>query len=111
MKSQKRFKILDIDVYLQPFESDIKKRMEHYEDMKSKTLKNYKDFSSFANAHLYYGFHQTNDGFFYREWAPNADSLSLIGDFNNWNRKSHPLRKIGSGNWEIFIPGQNSLPG
>ena len=70
MKSQKRFKILDIDVYLQPFESDIKKRMKHYEDMRSKTLKNYKDFSSFANAHLYYGFHQTNDGFFYREWAP-----------------------------------------
>ncbi|EQK68785.1 1,4-alpha-glucan branching enzyme domain protein [Clostridioides difficile CD90] len=59
MKSQKRFKILDIDVYLQPFESDIKKRMKHYENMKSKTLKNYKDFSSFANAHLYYGFHQT----------------------------------------------------
>ncbi|MEJ4021404.1 alpha-amylase family glycosyl hydrolase [Clostridioides difficile] len=110
MKSQKRFKILDIDAYLQPFESDIKKRMKHYEDMKSKILKNYKDFSSFANAHLYYGFHQTNDGWFYREWAPNADSLSLIGDFNNWNRKSHLLRKIGSGNWEIFIPGQNSLP-
>ncbi len=68
--------------------------MKHYEDMKSKTLKNYKDFSSFANAHLYYGFHQTNDGWFYREWAPNADSLSLIGDFNNWNRKSHLLRKL-----------------
>lgn len=42
MKSQKRFKILDIDVYLQPFESDIKKRMKHYEDMKSKTLKTIK---------------------------------------------------------------------
>ncbi|NMS91501.1 1,4-alpha-glucan-branching enzyme [Clostridioides difficile] len=110
MKSQKRFKILDIDVYLQPFESDIKKRMKHYEDVKAKLLTNYKDFSSFANAHLYYGFHQTNDGWFYREWAPNADSLSLIGDFNNWNRKSHPLKKIDSGNWEIFIPNKDSLP-
>lgn len=110
MKSQKRFKILDIDVYLQPFESDIKKRMKHYEDVKAKLLTNYKDFSSFANAHLYYGFHQTNDGWFYREWAPNADSLSLIGDFNNWNRKSHPLKKIDSSNWEIFIPNKDSLP-
>ena len=36
MKSQKRFKILDIDVYLQPFESDIKKRMKHYENMNQK---------------------------------------------------------------------------
>ena len=40
-------------------------------------------------------------------WAPNAASVSVIGDFNDWNLKSHPLkvRGDGSGIWEGFIPG------
>lgn len=39
-------------------------------------------------------------------WAPNAYSVSVIGDFNGWNRNSHPLSPRGSsGVWEGFIPG------
>ncbi len=40
-------------------------------------------------------------------WAPNAESVSVTGDFNGWNRESHPLkvRNDGSGVWEGFIPG------
>ena len=40
-------------------------------------------------------------------WAPNAKNVSVIGDFNGWNRKSHPLklRRDQSGIWENFIPG------
>ena len=39
-------------------------------------------------------------------WAPNARSVSVIGDFNNWKAGSHPLRQQGvSGIWEGFIPG------
>lgn len=40
-------------------------------------------------------------------WAPNAKSVSLIGNFNGWNKKSHPLqaRWDGSGIWEAFVPG------
>ena len=40
-------------------------------------------------------------------WAPNAQSVSVIGDFNGWNRVSHPLacRWDSSGIWEGFIPG------
>ena len=38
-------------------------------------------------------------------WAPNARALSLIGDHNYWDRKKHPMIRIGSyGIWEIFIP-------
>ena len=38
-------------------------------------------------------------------WAPDALSVSVIGDFNDWNKASHPLRpKESSGIWEIFIP-------
>jgi len=39
-------------------------------------------------------------------WAPNAQRVSVVGDFNNWNGHCHPLRLLGlSGVWEIFIPG------
>ncbi len=39
-------------------------------------------------------------------WAPNADAISVIGDFNNWDSHAHPMRRRGSGGiWERFIPG------
>ena len=46
-------------------------------------------------------------GTFFALWAPNAAGVSVIGDFNGWQPKSHPLkaREDGSGIWEGFIPG------
>ncbi|HDH50927.1 MAG TPA: 1,4-alpha-glucan branching protein GlgB [Nitrospirae bacterium] len=46
-------------------------------------------------------------GTYFALWAPNAEKVFLIGDFNGWNRGSHPLsvRWDGSGIWEGFIPG------
>jgi hypothetical protein len=39
-------------------------------------------------------------------WAPNARKVAVIGDFNGWNRESHPLRPLAqSGIWEGFVPG------
>ena len=39
-------------------------------------------------------------------WAPNAESVSVIGGFNQWDRRRHAMRKhIPSGVWELFIPG------
>ncbi|MGO9314020.1 MAG: 1,4-alpha-glucan branching protein GlgB [Syntrophobacteraceae bacterium] len=46
-------------------------------------------------------------GTFFAVWAPNAKKVSVIGDFNSWDRTAHPLaiRGDGSGIWEGFIPG------
>jgi 1,4-alpha-glucan branching enzyme len=39
-------------------------------------------------------------------WAPNARNVSVVGNFNNWDRRRHAMRVLGaSGVWEIFIPG------
>jgi 1,4-alpha-glucan branching enzyme len=46
-------------------------------------------------------------GTYFAVWAPAASHVSLIGDFNAWNKSSHPMqvRWDGSGIWEIFVPG------
>ncbi len=46
------------------------------------------------------------DGVNFAVWAPNATSVSVIGDFNGWDGRRHPMRKhIPSGFWELFVPG------
>ncbi|MFT5277748.1 MAG: 1,4-alpha-glucan branching enzyme [Granulosicoccus sp.] len=41
-------------------------------------------------------------------FAPNASAVSLIGDFNIWNRLSHPMQKTSLGYWVLFVPGLSS---
>jgi 1,4-alpha-glucan branching enzyme len=55
-----------------------------------------------ANSHNVDGI----DGVLFATWAPNAERISVVGDFNHWNGRRHPLRsRGGSGVWELFIPG------
>ncbi|MGH4051216.1 MAG: alpha-amylase family glycosyl hydrolase [Clostridium sp.] len=107
--NNEHIKIIEIDPYLKPFESDIELRMENYTSSKNKILSSNQSFKSFANGDLFYGFHLIEDGWVYREWAPNADALYLIGDFNYWNPHSNPLQKKENGNWEIFLEGVQTL--
>jgi 1,4-alpha-glucan branching enzyme len=52
------------------------------------------------------GSHLAEGGAHFAVWAPNAERVSVVGDFNGWNRDSHPLRHTGqSGIWSGFIPG------
>jgi 1,4-alpha-glucan branching enzyme len=45
-------------------------------------------------------------GVYFAVWAPNAQRVSVVGDFNNWDGRVNPMRKLlGSGVWELFIPG------
>ena len=57
----------------------------------------------------FFGFHKTKDGWYYREWAPEADKLYLTGDFCGWKRKSYPMRKGKNGIFTLFLPGENAL--
>ncbi|MEW5874837.1 MAG: 1,4-alpha-glucan branching protein GlgB [Candidatus Zixiibacteriota bacterium] len=50
--------------------------------------------------------HDGKPGANFAVWAPDADTVFVMGDFNGWNRSSHPLRPRGSsGIWEGFVPG------
>lgn len=49
------------------------------------------------------------NGVIFRVWAPNAITVSLVGDFNNWNQKANYMYKIGGGVWELFIEDLNEF--
>ncbi|OPX90211.1 MAG: 1,4-alpha-glucan branching enzyme GlgB [Pelotomaculum sp. PtaB.Bin104] len=103
-------KILEIDPWLKPYENDLVLRMNRYQEVKKSLLGEGKSFRDFANGHHFFGFHQADGGWYYREWAPAAEALYLIGDFNGWNRTSHPLVKKENGIWELFLPRKGVLP-
>src|SRR5438874_936554 len=45
-------------------------------------------------------------GAWFSVWAPDAEAVSVIGDFNSWNKGQNPLSAVGSsGIWEAFVPG------
>ena len=106
----KDWKILEIDPWIKDYKNDINLRMDEYEKQKARLLKKGEKLKDFANAHNYYGFHKVKTGWIYREWAPNAKGLYLIGDFNDWDRHSHPLKKINDEDWEIFVKGIRTIP-
>lgn len=50
--------------------------------------------------------HQGVSGAKFTVWAPNAQAVSLVGDFNHWDGRVNPMRSLGfSGVWELFVPG------
>ncbi len=61
------------------------------------------------SAYEYMGAHAvTHDGvsgYMFRVWAPRAQAVSVVGDFNSWNADAHPMAKITDGIWERFVPG------
>src|SRR5262249_3795920 len=50
--------------------------------------------------------HEGKRGVAFAVWAPNANRVSVVGNFNGWDSSKHPLRPLGSsGMWEVFVPG------
>ncbi len=46
------------------------------------------------------------DGVRFAVWAPHARQISVVGDFNGWDGRVHPMRRVaGTGVWELFVPG------
>lgn len=100
------YPIVERDPALLPFNNDIDLRMKRYFSKKNSLLKMGEGLKDFANGHQYFGIHQSDNGWVYREWAPSADGIFLTGDFNEWNWTADPLKKIDESNgiWEIELP-------
>ena len=94
------------DSWLEPFEQAIRGRHDHAVWKINQLTRNGKStLSQFASGHLYFGLHKLAKGWVFREWAPNATEIYLIGDFNNWQEsEKYKCKRIeGTGNWELKL--------
>ena len=103
-----KLKIFERDPALIPYKRDIEARTDNYKQKKAE-LTGGKSLCGFANAHEYFGFHKTDDGWYYREWAPAAEDVYLTGDMVNWKWMELRLTPLGNGVFEIFLPGTDAL--
>ena len=98
-------KLVEVDKLLKPCAGIIEKRHQQVLAMEREFTYRTTRLSDSCNSYLYYGLHRTNEGWVFREWAPNATAIYLLGEFNDWRK--HPdyaLTKVGDGNWEIKLP-------
>jgi len=109
-KKQKTLGIIRQDAWLAPFAPAIEGRHEQAL-LKEKELigsRRGASLDQFANAHNYFGLHRQEDGsWVFREWAPHATEIYLIGDFSHWEDEArYALHRLpgDSGVWEITLP-------
>ena len=101
--------LIKADPLLRKYSGDLQLRMDNLLRTKEKLLQPGQTLSDFANGHLYFGFHRTDDGWFYRDWAPGAEKMYLRGDFNRWDPLSCPMTRLDHGVFELFLPGRDAL--
>ena len=97
--------IIKNDPWLEPFAEAIEGRHLHA-IAKEKELVGKKSLPEFASGYLYYGLHFESPEWVFREWAPNAKEIYLIGDFSDWKPTArYKLKRLrGTDNWEIRLP-------
>ena len=95
------------DGWLAPFEREIKGRMRLYDAQLERICRRHGSLMDFAGAYERMGFNRDAETgeWVYREWAPGARQLYLIGDFNFWNREANPMTRDANGVWEVRLPG------
>ena len=103
------YEITNIDPWLAPYTGDIELRMNRFKGRRYQLVGGASTLKDFANGALYFGFHRTREGWVFREWLPGAEEVRLIGDFNGWDRDSHPLERGENGVWEIVLKGLDAL--
>jgi 1,4-alpha-glucan branching enzyme len=98
--------LLERDPYLKPYEKDLRRRFARITKTEKMLTGDKISLADFASGHEYFGLHFYRNEWIFREWAPNADAIYLIGDMTNWQeKKKFALERINSeGVWEIRLP-------
>ena len=98
------------DPWLEPYAPALRHRYNNYQATLGRIRDSFGSLAGISHGHEYFGLNRGErdgrPGIWYREWAPGAHALSLIGDFNGWNRESHPLTHDEFGVWSIFLPDE-----
>lgn len=97
--------IIEHDSWLKPYEKAIIGRYQAVLNKESElTLQGEVSLREFASGHLYFGLHPTDTGWVFREWAPHATAIYLIGNFSFWlEQEAYRLQPVENGVWEIYL--------
>jgi len=101
------------DPWLEPYQEVIRQRMDRYQEALGGIERDAGSLGAYANGHKIIGihYHSATGCWTVREWAPAAQAVFLIGDFNGWNRASHPLAPAGHGVWQLQLPANTLAHG
>ncbi len=99
-------RFIDRDPYLKPYETIIRHRLERIKCKEAQITAGKLALPDFAAGHRYFGMHYQEGEWIFREWAPNATQIFLIGTMTDWQTKPEfALEQINSdGVWEIRLP-------
>ena len=99
-------RLIDADPHLEAHRPALVRRLEHIQGMRERITEGRMDLLDLASGHEYFGLHKTAGGWTFREWAPNATTIYLVGDFCRW-AEDHSFalsRLTDDGQWEIRLP-------
>lgn len=101
-------KLIKQDPWLEPYAEAVEGRYKYTNQKELQITNNGAiSLSDFASGHLYFGLHKTGKKWIFREWAPNATEIYLIGTFNNWQKQEEfKLKRTEYGQWEIELPAK-----
>ncbi|MFA5205894.1 MAG: alpha amylase C-terminal domain-containing protein [Lentisphaeria bacterium] len=100
--------LVERDPLLRPWAAELRRRQEKTAALRRALQGARPALAEVAAGHEYFGLHRRPDGgWVFREWAPNATAVSLVGEFSGWEeRPAFALRRISAGGvWELELPG------
>ncbi|MFC7000076.1 alpha amylase C-terminal domain-containing protein [Rufibacter roseus] len=105
-KTKTSLPLVTSDSWLTPYAPKLEQRLKRFKEVQKGIVNDAGSLSDYASWYKQMGLHYEpeNKGWRYREWAPAAKALFLIGDFNFWDRSQHQLTRNEEGIWEIFLP-------
>ncbi|WP_075601877.1 alpha-amylase family glycosyl hydrolase [Saccharicrinis aurantiacus] len=96
--------IVKTDPWLAPFEGAINNRISHYHHTKTQLEQYFDTLDNLASAYKYFGVQNEDDEQVYREWAPNAEEVYLVGAFCNWEKNNdYKFTPLSNGVWELRL--------
>ena len=100
--------LLENDPLLKSYADSIQRRLTRLENTQNRLSGNKISLADFASGHEFFGLHFRDNVWIFREWAPNAEAVYLIGDMTEWSeKKDFALEKTGAdGVWEICLPSE-----
>ncbi|KAK8839933.1 1,4-alpha-glucan branching enzyme activity protein [Tritrichomonas musculus] len=100
------FQILKDNKWLGEYKESLTKRHNNFKKVLETINEKYGSIDEFTQSYLFYGLHHRENAIYYKEWAPNAKAIHLVGDFNNWN-SSDPETKCSrdsNGCFNLCLP-------